>query len=66
MDSIEDRLEHALDNGLRMTFPASDPVAVSTAGKTLSLEACGDDWNARAGTDEEPQKEMERRGAPTP
>jgi hypothetical protein len=65
MNLIEDRLEQALDNGLRMTFPASDPVAVSAASKALRLQASGGDWNARA-TGYEPQKEMNRRGAPSP
>lgn len=54
MDSLEDRLEEALDDGLRMTFPASDPVAVSTVGRTLTLDTRADDRNARAAAGEEP------------
>lgn len=66
MNSLEDQLEQALDDGLRMTFPASDPVAVSAAGEALTGEASDDDRNTRAGADDEPQEEMERRGAPRP
>jgi hypothetical protein len=51
MDSIEDRLEQALDDGLRMTFPASDPIAVSARGGDLEVKATGDDRSAGAGTE---------------
>jgi hypothetical protein len=57
MNSIEDPLEQALDNGLRMTFPASDPVAVSRARELLRRGPRVDDRKARAGAIEQPQAE---------
>ena len=52
MDSIEDRLEQALDDSLRMTFPASDPIAVSALRSDLALHASDEDSQRVAGPDE--------------
>jgi len=35
----EDHLEHLLDQALEETFPASDPVAVSSAAEALTEAA---------------------------
>jgi hypothetical protein len=32
MKDLDNRLDHALDEALEMTFPASDPIAVSGTG----------------------------------
>ena len=36
-ESMNEHLERALDDALTMTFPASDPVAVSVPAETASL-----------------------------
>ena len=35
-ETFEDKVERALDKGLKQTFPASDPVAVVTPGGPVS------------------------------
>ena len=35
-ETFEEKLERALDEGLKQSFPASDPVAVITPGSAIS------------------------------